>query len=340
MHREWLNSAFYPLIDHYNTDSLSIHKWQFLDLKRAKMKSRNLSDLYLFCQSVRHGGYVAASKVTGVSASSLSRAVSQLEASLGEKLIHRTAKQFNLTAQGHLCFQRFDALFEAIDEKWIEQTNLQNKLVGDIRISCPEPFADNFLNAMALEFMAKHPDVNIHISFATKANDFFEKQMDLAVCTSLPDIPQLVQRKLMSMPFVLVASPAYLKEKGKPKAISDLQDHRLLTSSDTPFWEFEVQGKTIKLPFKPRFLIDNPRTITKAACTGLGISLVPEATIKNMVDEGTLEIVLPKAQVKKGEVFLVWADQHLIARRIKEFKDTIINRLNKDELLSAISIDS
>ena len=304
------------------------------------MQSRNLSDLYLFCQSVRHGGYAAASKVTQMSASSLSRAVSQLEESLGEKLLHRTAKQFNLTAEGYKCFQNFNPLFESMDDKWIEQTNSQNKLMGDIKISCPEPFADNFLNAIAIEFMEQHPDVNIHISFATQANDFFQKQIDLAVCTSLPDIPQLIQRKLISTPFVLAASPSYLNEKGRPKEVSDLHSHHLLASSDTPFWQFEVQGKTVKLPFKPRFLIDSPRTITKAACAGLGISLVPKATIKNMLEEAELEIVLPKVKTQKGEVFLVWADQHLIARRIREFKDMIINRLNEDELLSAISIDS
>ncbi len=61
------------------------------------MKAKDISNLYLFCQSVECGGFAAASLKTHVSAPTLSRAVASLEDKLGEKLVHRNAKQFQLT---------------------------------------------------------------------------------------------------------------------------------------------------------------------------------------------------------------------------------------------------
>lgn len=274
-----------------------------------------------------------------ISAPSFSRAVASLESALGEKLIHRNAKHFALTTEGQRCYQQFAPRFATLNDQWTDIANLQQELTGLIKISCPEPFANKFLNPIAIEFMRLHPKVKIHIEFAISANHFFTEQLDLAICTTLPDIPQLLQRKLFSMPFVLVASPDYLNSHGRPHSVDELMQHHLLASSSTPNWQFHFEGQTINMPFSPRFLINSPAAIIQAATAGLGICLVPHTIVEHKIARKQLEIVLPSVQAKQGNVYMVWASQQLLAKRVVALKEMILSRLNQDSLLTAISAE-
>ncbi len=52
----------------------------------------DLSDLEFFALTVRHGGFSAASRATGIEKSRLSRRVTALEKRLGVSLLHRTTR--------------------------------------------------------------------------------------------------------------------------------------------------------------------------------------------------------------------------------------------------------
>lgn len=293
------------------------------------MKAKDLSSLYWFCQSVEYGGVAAASLNTRVSAPTLSRAVSQLEDKLGEKLVHRNAKQFQLTAAGDEYYQRFAPLFQQLNEQWTQLANLQPTLTGDIRVSCPEPFADSFLQQAAIEFMALHPGVNIHIEFSSDTESFIDDQIDLAVSTNPPKAPHLVQRRLFKMELSLAASPAYLSQRGYPTAIEDLLEHNLLAGNTIPFWEFKQGSKVVRIPVKAKYSIDSLRLIIQAACAGAGICLIPNTILVPFLERGKLKVLLPDVECPTGITYLVWADRKLVSARVTAFREMIINRMSQ-----------
>jgi len=302
------------------------------------MNAKNLANLYWFCQSVEHGGFAAASQHSQVSAPTLSRAVIQLESEICEKLLHRNAKHFQLTATGEDYYKRFSPLFHQIREQWQSQSNRQPSLSGDIRISCPEPFADSFLQQAAVDFMNEHPQVNIHIKFSSDTQRFFDHQIDLAVATNPPRMANLVQRRLFKLDLALVASPEYISKYGHPTQIDDLTSHHLLAGNTVPHWEFKYKNRVHRIPLKPRYSIDSLRLIIEAACAGVGIALISKVTVDSHLQNGKLELLLPDVESASGAVYLVWSDRKLVSTRVAAFRNMIINRLDKTpEFLSELS---
>lgn len=302
------------------------------------MNAKNLTDLHWFCQAVHHGGYAAASRHHQTSAPTLSRAVTRLEQTLGEKLIHRSAKQFQLTASGEECYQRFAQLLEQVDHAWLAKMNTQPTLSGAIHVSCPEPFADHFLQATAIEFMRQHPEVTIRISFGSDISHFFDDQVDLAVVSSPATAPQLIQRRLFDSHLMLAAAPEYLDQQGRPESIHDLAGHDLLSGNTMTAWELTQNGENLRLALSPRYSVNSLRLSIKAACQGMGICLAPRLTLAPFLARGELEALLPDVVCPAGTIHLVWADRQLVSARVMALRDLIVSRLeDSDSFLSAIS---
>ncbi|MDN2483096.1 LysR family transcriptional regulator [Vibrio agarivorans] len=303
------------------------------------MKAKDISNLYLFCQSVECGGFAAASLKTHVSAPTLSRAVASLEDKLGEKLVHRNAKHFQLTTAGDEYYQRFASLFMQLNEQWTQLSNSQPVLTGEIRISCPEPFADNFLQKMAIEFMEVHPEVSVSIQFSAGTERFFDEQIDLAIVTSPPHASHLIQRQLFESPLMMAASPAYIEKHGQPKCAEDLVNHPLLSGNNLPYWELKEEGKPIRIPYRPKYSVSSLRLNIDATVEGAGICMMPRAAFDKRAERGDLIEVLPEVKCPTGKAFLVWADRKLIATRVVAFRDMIFERFGQTTDFLA-SIDS
>ena len=302
------------------------------------MNTKQLTSLYWFCQTVNCGGFVAASLKVSASAPTLSRAVSQLEEQVGEKLLHRHAKQFQLTKAGEAYYEKFSPLFNKMDEEWLATSNQQANLEGDITVSCPEPFADFFLQPLAIEFMQLHPDVNIHIVFSSDTQSHFDENIDLAVATTPTNIPTLIQKTLFETELALAASPKYIEKYGVPSDAESLVNHHLLAGNTMPFWELKREGKTIKLPLVPRYSVNSLRLMVNAAKSGMGIGLIPKQAVLKLQTLGDLVQILPNVECPKGQAFLIWNDRKLIANRVVTFREMIIERLkNPDNLLLSVS---
>ncbi|WP_375749169.1 LysR family transcriptional regulator [Vibrio sp. HN007] len=302
------------------------------------MKAKDISNLYWFCQSVECGGFAAASLKTKVSAPTLSRAVAQLEEQLSEKLVHRNAKQFQLTTAGEEYYLRFSSIFNQLDEEWIQLSNNQPELTGDIHISCPEPFADYFLQQLAIEFMQDNPRVNIHINFASDTDRFFDDQIDLAVVTTPAQASHLVQRQLFKSQLALAASPAYLAKHGTPESPEQLLDHHLLAGNTMPYWELKQDNETFRLPIsKPKYSVNSLRLTIQAAKTGLGVCLMPLEALKLFEQSEELVQILPDVKCPSGNAYIVWSDRVLISARVAAFRDMIYSRMNNpDEFLTTV----
>lgn len=291
-------------------------------------KIKNLNDLYWFCLSVQCGGFSAASIKAKTSAPTVSRAVSRLEEQLNEKLLHRNAKNFHLTNTGEEVYKNFAHVFSMLDEEWLNLANNQGTLTGDIHVSCPEPFADFYLQRLAIDFMALHPEVNIHVHFATDANDFIDNQIDLAVVTVPATASHLVQKRLFETELILAAAPSYLAQNGRPEHVNELVNHHLLASNTLPFWTFKQQGETIKVPVKPKYSINSLRLKIQAAIAGAGICLVPKPAFKQLISSGKLVAIIPDAQCSMGNSYMVWTDRKMISSRVTAFRDLIFDSIS------------
>ncbi|WP_339891419.1 LysR substrate-binding domain-containing protein [uncultured Alteromonas sp.] len=292
------------------------------------INTKQMTNLYWFCLSVEFGGFAAASIKAKTSAPTVSRSVAHLEELLNEKLLHRDAKNFRLTNAGEEVYKKFSHVFAQLDEQWLSLSNSQGELTGDIHISCPEPFADFFLQPLAIEFMKQHPQVNIFVHFASDAEGFIDEQIDLAIVTMPATSPNLVQKRLFEAELALAASPEYLKHHPAPQSADALLDHRLLAGNNFPYWHLIEEGKTIKVPVKPKYAINSLRLNIQAAVAGAGICLLPKVALKRLAKDNKLTPILPTVECPKGTAYIVWADRKMIASRVVAFRDEVFNQMN------------
>ena len=102
-----------------------------------KIDSHNLNDLMYFSQVVEHGGFSAAERVLGISKSRLSRRLTELEASLGVRLLQRSTRKLALTEAGQLFYQHCQAMLSEAQAAVNVVQQLRSSPRGTVRVSVP-----------------------------------------------------------------------------------------------------------------------------------------------------------------------------------------------------------
>src|SRR5262249_6883462 len=107
------------------------------------------------------------------------------------------------------------------------------------------------------------------------------READVVIRLRQPTQPDLIQRKLFSVRFHAYASPEYIKRFGTPRALDDLDNHRilLLGGSTVPQylenrrWLIEVarDGKGARTP---ALTINNVLGVLRACQRGIGVALL------------------------------------------------------------------
>ena len=103
-----------------------------------------------------------AARDLGVTTSSVSKAISRLEADLGVRLLHRTSRRVTITEEG----ERFlDTCREAVDQvRSARETLAQVGQAprGVVRVSLPPTLAHAIVGALP-RLLAQHPLLSVHV---------------------------------------------------------------------------------------------------------------------------------------------------------------------------------
>ncbi len=122
--------------------------------------------LYVFCTVAEARGFSAAQIVLNVSASTISRQISDLETRLGMRLCQRGRKGFRLTDKGEVVYAASRKLFAALDHFGEAVDGTRGKLVGRLSVAAIDNWVFNddapVMGALA-EMNRMAPDVSIEI---------------------------------------------------------------------------------------------------------------------------------------------------------------------------------
>jgi DNA-binding transcriptional LysR family regulator len=257
----------------------------------------NLNDLHFFVQAVDAGGFAAAGRRLGCPKSTVSKRVAELEAALGVRLVHRTARRFVLTDVGQDFHVHARA---AIIEAEAAQSAVHTRLAepaGTVNITASVPTAQ-FRLADQLPLLAReYPKVQVRLHVTDRFVDLVQEGFDIAVRSHMAPLPDsgLVQRQLRTQPIVLVASPDYLALRGVPAAPADLASHDgLVAGPSSRVWQLRNAdvGEVAIAPI-PRLLVDEPTALLRCAEASLGIAPLPRTFAASALEAGRLCPVLP-----------------------------------------------
>jgi DNA-binding transcriptional LysR family regulator len=260
----------------------------------------------------------------GLANSVISKRVKDLEDYLGVRLLHRTTRHLSLTEAGYQYFERTRHLLGELAEAE-EHLRYQNENpVGELKVSAPVNFGEQFMGPAVSSFLEKYPDVSVRLFLNARYVDFVQEGYDLAIRIGKLADETLITRKLAQSRRVAVASPEYLEKNGRPETPSDLARHNCLVSpslTDERGWPFQINGKKISQPVTGRFVSDNATLLCAAARQGCGITFMPTYVVGSYIMRGELEIILEKYEEEPLAIQAVFPHRQHMSARARKFID-------------------
>lgn len=308
------------------------------------MTPADLNDLLYFVAVVRHKGFTAATRATGIEKTRLSRRVAELEKQLGVRLLQRSTRHISLTEAGQQFYERCLAVVEEAEAAFESIANLRKEPVGTVRMTCPLVLAQTYLAPILPAYLAKNPKVNLHIEPTDREVDLIEDRFDLALLANpqFDSVAGIVVRSLGNARRILVAAPRFLSIEGKPSTPEDVPNFATLgRTSDLRDgkvrWEMSDQaGKVCLVSHSPRLQTNDLRLQLEAAIGGAGIALLPEPIVAVSIKKGLLEHLLPAWAALSNRLCLVYPAPRGMLPSVRSVLDFLLEHL--PELIQARSV--
>ncbi|WP_336354646.1 LysR family transcriptional regulator [Pseudomonas granadensis] len=252
-----------------------------------------LAAIASFIKVVESGSIVGAAKSLGVSAAAVSQTLNRLEAHLGVRLLQRTTRSMALTENGAVYYEKVRQIAADLESAQSSICGDQEELKGRLVIASTAAFGRHVLAGLIAGFAAQHPGLLIELSTTDGKINHIQDGIDL----SLRIRPQLedgiVARKLVSLPFIFCAAPAYLERAGWPQSPDDLQHHACLAFRyplDGRFlrWGFVRNGQRYDAPIQASAISDDIDALTQMAVHGAGITRLAEFVAAPYLASGQL----------------------------------------------------
>jgi DNA-binding transcriptional LysR family regulator len=272
------------------------------------------NDLVFFEAVVRHNGFSAAARATGIEKTRLSRRVAELEQRLGVRLLHRSTRRLALTEAGERFYSRCAPAVESAQAAFDSVAELRAEPAGTVRLCCPVVMAQSYLAAILPSYLALHPKVKVFVEATDRRVNLIEERFDLALraATRVEDTGGLVAQNLGSARRILVASAAFFGKGSLPthpselEALETLSEINALHSDHAQGELIHDGGEGVLVNLAPRLVSSDLRVQLEAAVHGLGIALLPEPITSLALEQGQLIHVLPHWSAQAHLIHLLY----------------------------------
>ena len=307
-----------------------------------------ITGVQLFIRIVETGSFSKASADLGVTQPTATKHVAAVEARLGARLLNRNTRGVSATEIGALYYEKCKAIQRELEEADNLASLLQARIGGQLRISTSVAFGRRVLTPLVMAFMRQHPEVSVDVSFDDRYVNLVEQGIDVAIrMGSLAD-SSLGARYLGTNPWVLVASPAYLKRHAAPKTPADIAEHACLIYSSVQGddrWRFTggPNGKSSNskkkkstpndahdhaaaghrneavVPVRGPLRSNNLSVLLAAARDGFGLAILPWYVAGTSVREGAIKPLLTDYALPAQEMHAVFPSPKLVPSKVTTF---------------------
>lgn len=263
----------------------------------------------IFAKIAETGSFARTAAELGLSQATVSKAIARLEGRMKSTLFHRTSRRLSLTESGQAALERASRILAEGEAVEAEVTEQSHHLRGTVRLAAPMSFGISHLAPLLPAFMADHPDVTLDIHFSDEQVDLVAQGFDLALrIASLAD-SSLLARRLCTLRILLVGTPAYFEQHGRPVHPRDLAQHQALEYSYSRagnVWRFRHarQGEFAQAMPSP-LRANNAEALAPALRAGLGLALQPEFLVWQDLQSGVVETVMEDWQVEPIALHIV-----------------------------------
>ena len=262
------------------------------------MQRGNLDDLLAFLAVGRERSFTKAAAKLGMSQSSLSHIIRELESRLGVRLLTRTTRSVAPTQAGERLLQNIGPRFEEIDAELAAVRDLRDKPAGTIRITSTEYAADAILLPKLAKLLPAYPAIKIEIVVDYGLSNIVAEGYDAGVRSGEQVAQDMIAVRIgPDLRMAVVGAPSYFRKRPEPKKPQDLIGHncinlRLPTHGGLYSWEFEKGGRELKVRVEGQMTFNGAAQMLNAALAGYGLAYIPEGMVEPHLAKGRLKRVL------------------------------------------------
>jgi len=294
------------------------------------------NDLLLFARIVEAGSFSLAAQRLDLPKSTVSRRISLLEASLGERLLQRTTRKLMLTEFGTSLLEHARKLADQVEEAEALAQHRQAAPSGKLRISVPHDFANVGMTELIARFAEQYPAVSLELDLSPRRVDLVAEGFDIAIrMGDLPEDSTLAARRVALEHMGLYAAPAYIARRGLPEHPDDLLQHDLLcilSRSGGPVpWVLQRGKVEWKHALRARLTANSPELLARIACSGMGIAASSDLFVASYLEKGELVRVLPEWEMPTATGWAVFPGRRLMPAKTRVFLDMMEEMFCKNQ---------
>lgn len=290
----------------------------------------------VFTEVAKQGGFAPAARSMGLSTSSVSRQVIELEEWLRVALFRRTTRKLSLTEEGVYYLNECQNVLNDVEHIHNTANEALTRPTGTLRLTAPVFFAKECLHNLIPDFLNSFPDLKLEISALDRFVDLVDEGFDLALrIGELPD-STLVARHLGDIHLVIVASPDYLKLKGDPGGLVELKAHNCIVDTIASFnnrWPIRSSNSIKNVTVSGNVTVNNGEIARNLAMGGMGLALLPHFFVRNQLINGELVEVLKDQVDSKAGIYAIYPQNRHLAPKVRAFIDYVVDYFDQHNQL-------
>lgn len=279
--------------------------------------------LRVFHAVAEAGSFTHAGHELGLSQSAISRQIAGLEQELKVPLFHRHARGLILTEQGEVLYRTAHEVHTKLAAAKARLTDSREKPTGELRVTTTIGLGTIWLTPRISDFIELYPQISVVLLLDDRELDLAMREADVAIRLRRPVQPDLIQRKLFTVHHHVYASPDYIRRKGMPKSLEDVDRHTLISFGTPPGYLanvnwLETAGRPDGSARRAALKINSVYGQRRAVEAGLGIASLPDYIVGN--DSNLVQIELG-ADMPRFDTYLVYAEELRDSKRVAVFRD-------------------
>jgi DNA-binding transcriptional LysR family regulator len=262
------------------------------------MARDNIIDILVFFEVARQRSFTRAAIKLGMSQSSLSHIIRDLEARLGVRLLNRTTRSVSPTEAGERLLKNVAPLLEEVDAEISAVSDLNGKPAGTVRITAIDHIIDSLLWPRLAPVLPQYPDLHVEINSDYKLIDIAADRYDIGVrYGDQVEEDMIAVRLTPDVPTMIVGSPGYFAWHAKPENLQDLLKHncitlRLASSGGVYAWELQHEGRKVEARVSGQAMFSSALPMVQAAVSGNGLAFLTADLAGEHLREGRLVSVM------------------------------------------------
>jgi DNA-binding transcriptional LysR family regulator len=297
-----------------------------------------VDNVAVFAEVADRGSFAEAARRLHRSPAAVTRAVAELEARLGVRLLNRTTRAVSVTEPG----QRFLAGARRVlaDLAEIEQAAIGQGSAprGELRLTAPIVFGRKHVLPLVTQFLERYPEVGVRLILLDRSADLVEEGIDAAIRIGSLANTSAIATRVGQLKSVVVAAPSYLKKRGRPKTPRELSTHDIIAFAgldSVDRWKF----KGGEVAIKPRLIVNTAEAAIDATVAGFGISRMLSYQAVDALDTKSLVRILREHESGDIPIHVLYPDGRHPPPKLRAFLDMLVPWLRRRSETVARSVD-